>query len=901
MKSLDDQIADIEKLDELRRDARKLLQEAIEVLTAGPYRPKPRPGSRDRKKAMAAWKESKRNDWEMPGDEIEKAQVLHALRLARAKKDDNPGRQKDSEAALIRDLDAIRYADFDPVTGSDDEKPLDHIPVLRAAYVLQALAGVPGKALSKAALSCFCRIVQELNEIVDPTWAAGAARGDEKSVATAFVTGECARALLRFEAALSQTMSAAELLGEAAAREADLASRDDRWSVQEKTFRRYSLNISLAALPQLVINVERDAADSLRESSEAMLNRIDKVVRTLPAASAIMGPRPVAPAAPKTDGLREIVSVSLAHAAKVIAWDALNQLHQTLTAAVADTDPARRGRKIAAKLRNGAQLVRDLLRPMEQFAESTIDRQIAAASPYLSVPVDGAELVFAATLFGSVTNWKRPKVRAAYDVLAPLLSSNGRLLSIRPFDVGSDGYRLNVATLEVTRRLATLVGNLDVEPEPEFVGRLMLPFEYTRVPGDRAKSGWTSDPPPREPKSLWWLTAIAVDALASMIHMLDKTINRRVLRQFHVRYPETLSLKLDALFYPDYGLPASYGKKPRSVAIELQQLRAHAGNGPAEKEPGFSLILYGPPGTGKTTLVEAVAATAGVPLVEITPSDILVGGAEGIERRARQVFQALSKLTHVVILFDEFEQILLDRTRRAGKIPTSVIEFLTPGMLPKLKTLYDASKTGRMSFVLATNLLDSVDDAVKREGRFDRKSGLYPPDVISRLGRLRDQVNSFVKKREEQYLKEKDKLQALPKAARKAALKALATKIAENKKIATDAGVRARILAVVKRTGGGPMSTLGQPGWFTMPESEEKANTKPFGFILNAARGFEDIEAEAKYDSAKAAEEAKDKPSGYWGHWTKIRAADENCKGLSDDKTVWKDLVVPVDKLLKAP
>src|SRR5262249_34873755 len=150
-----------------------------------------------------------------------------------------------------------------------------------------------------------------------------------------------------------------------------------------------------------------------------------------------------------------------------------------------------------------------------------------------------------------------------------------------------------------------------------------------------------------------------------VIHMLDKTINRRVLRQFQVRQPETLPLKLDSLFYPDYGIAAFHqdgGRAPKpdnrnSVAIELTKLRAHAGNGPPERNPLFSLILYGPPGTGKTTLVEAIAASAGVPLVEVTPSDILVGGAEGMERRARQVFQALSKLTRVVILFDEFDSI----------------------------------------------------------------------------------------------------------------------------------------------------------------------------------------------------------------------------------------------------
>jgi hypothetical protein len=254
-------------------------------------------------------------------------------------------------------------------------------------------------------------------------------------------------------------------------------------------------------------------------------------------------------------------------------------------------------------------------------------------------------------------------------------------LSIKPFDLDSDGYRLNVATLEVTRRFADLIAHLDVEPEPEFVTRLMLPLEYTRTPGPPAKSGWTNDPPRREPKSLWWLTAIAAGTLESVVHMLDKTINRRVLSQFHVRQPESFSVTLDTAFYPDYGIAAwrEEEKARHSIAIELQQLRAHVGHGPPEDAPLFSLILYGPPGTGKTTLVEAVAASAKVPLVEVTPSDILVGGVEGIERRARQVFLALSKLTHVVILFDEFEQILLERVERNEETPTSVIEFLTPG------------------------------------------------------------------------------------------------------------------------------------------------------------------------------------------------------------------------------
>lgn len=95
----------------------------------------------------------------------------------------------------------------------------------------------------------------------------------------------------------------------------------------------------------------------------------------------------------------------------------------------------------------------------------------------------------------------------------------------------------------------------------------------------------------------------------------------------------------------------------------------------------------------------------------------------------------------MVILFDEFDSILLDRAKRdPEEIPRSVIEFLTPGMLPKLKSLNEASKEQRISFVLATNFVDRLDAAVTRAGRFDDRHGIYPPDVVSRLGRLLDQL-----------------------------------------------------------------------------------------------------------------------------------------------------------------
>ena len=255
--------------------------------------------------------------------------------------------------------------------------------------MLQALAERPGDAFSVAAAACFGRIAQELNEIVDPTWAAEGPPAPMKS---------------RWPRP-SSPANVRELLGKEAARDLELASENDVWSEQQKKLQQTSLSVSLAALPRVIVEVLRNDDGLLLKPPGDLLRDIELAMANFPGAAAVMGPRPLAPAGPiEPKRMRAIVSDNLAYAASVVAWDALDQLHKKLTDAATDIDLAKRGKKTAKKLEYGAQVLRDLLSQIEPFAESCIDRQIAAASPYLSVPVD---------------DWRRPKVRAAYDVLCP--------------------------------------------------------------------------------------------------------------------------------------------------------------------------------------------------------------------------------------------------------------------------------------------------------------------------------------------------------------------------------------------------------------------------------------------------------------------------------------------------
>ena len=111
-------------------------------------------------------------------------------------------------------------------------------------------------------------------------------------------------------------------------------------------------------------------------------------------------------------------------------------------------------------------------------------------------------------------------------------------------------------------------------------------------------------------------------------------------------------------------------------------------------------------------------------------------------------------------------------------------------------------------------------------------------------------------------------------------------------------------MKAVKRTSGGPMSSLGQPGCFTQLD-EDKASGKLFGYVLNGSKDFDEIEAEADFEKEKAGYPAKNKLSNdgkrYWDDWKAIRKWDKKFTPPASAAVEWKELVVQADKLVKQP
>ncbi len=160
-------------------------------------------------------------------------------------------------------------------------------------------------------------------------------------------------------------------------------------------------------------------------------------------------------------------------------------------------------------------------------------------------------------------------------------------------------------------------------------------------------------------------------------------------------------------------------------------------------------ILFGPPGTGKTFLVGTLAAELNWPLVTITPAEFAARGMDNVASEAAKCFRALGELDEAVILFDEMDVLINDRT---GGFQSFAARFLTNAMLPLLQNLNERK---RCIVILATNFARSLDSAATREGRFDFCVPVLPTHPQCKLAQVEglvaegkwthDQLDAFLK------------------------------------------------------------------------------------------------------------------------------------------------------------
>jgi cell division protease FtsH len=141
------------------------------------------------------------------------------------------------------------------------------------------------------------------------------------------------------------------------------------------------------------------------------------------------------------------------------------------------------------------------------------------------------------------------------------------------------------------------------------------------------------------------------------------------------------------------------------------------------------ILLHGPPGTGKTLLAKAVAHESGaVFFAQSASSFVEVFGGLG-SARIRRLFGAARKQAPAIVFIDELDAV--GATRGGGGGGGANREY--DQTLNQLLVEMDGFETaGDVVVIAASNLLDSLDPALLRPGRFDRQIFVSPPDVTGR-------------------------------------------------------------------------------------------------------------------------------------------------------------------------
>ena len=141
-------------------------------------------------------------------------------------------------------------------------------------------------------------------------------------------------------------------------------------------------------------------------------------------------------------------------------------------------------------------------------------------------------------------------------------------------------------------------------------------------------------------------------------------------------------------------------------------------------DPPRGVLLYGPPGTGKTMMAKAVANATSATFISMVGSEFVQKYLGEGPRMVRDVFRLAKENSPCIVFIDEVDAIATKRFDAQTGADREVQRIL----LELLNQMDGFDQTTNVKCIMATNRADTLDPALLRPGRLDRKIEFAEPD-----------------------------------------------------------------------------------------------------------------------------------------------------------------------------
>ncbi|XP_034657651.1 26S proteasome regulatory subunit 10B [Drosophila subobscura] len=163
--------------------------------------------------------------------------------------------------------------------------------------------------------------------------------------------------------------------------------------------------------------------------------------------------------------------------------------------------------------------------------------------------------------------------------------------------------------------------------------------------------------------------------------------------------------------------------------------------------PPKGCLLYGPPGTGKTLLARAIASQMDANFLKVVSSAIVDKYIGESARLIREMFAYARDHQPCIIFMDEIDAI---GGRRFSE-GTSADREIQRTLMELLNQMDGFDALGQVKIIMATNRPDTLDPALMRPGRLDRKLEIPLPNEVARMDILKIHAGPLSKQGEIDY------------------------------------------------------------------------------------------------------------------------------------------------------